>query len=172
MVNGISWTESRPDHVWGGPNPLWHRVGAASVGWALHRILLTATQPAFGIVQCIDKLWRVTFAQSDVPPPPWSMLLWKSALSARRFQLRVISPIPGQGLTSNRERSGRSYRSDIMSMPKRIQAILDSKGNRTKYYYCVTLNSVMRVTKRDSRPIRTNSASCVAFWLTVSTTVL
>ena len=42
----------------------------------------------------------------------------------------------------------------IMSMPKRIQAILDSKGNRTKYYYCVTLNSAMRVMKCDSRSYR------------------
>ena len=37
------------------------------------------------LIALFSTLWRVAFAQSDVPPPPWSMLLRKSALSARWF---------------------------------------------------------------------------------------
>ena len=209
------------------------------------------------LIALFSTLWRVAFAQSDVPPPPWSMLLRKSALSAHWYNIErgrgegeieegrfsakkcscpntfvqdclswttktkmsitsqwfiVLPPNldwwvfvtlcvywvcnglieivlardvcdydvgasvcksmerPSQLAQNIRSESFQQFRArvllamenvpvevidrTIMSMPKRIQAILDSKGNRTKYYYCVTLNSAMRVMKCDSRSYR------------------
>ena len=209
------------------------------------------------LIALFSTLWRVAFAQSDVPPPPWSMLLRKSALSAHWYNIErgrgdgeieegrfsakkcrcpntfvhdclswtaktkmsitsqwfiVLPPNldwwvfvtlcvywvcngligivlardvcdcdvgasvcksmerPSQLAQNIRSESYQQFQArvllamenvpvevidgTIMSMPKRIQAILDSKGNRTKYYYCVTLNSAMRVMKCDSRSYR------------------
>ena len=39
------------------------------------------------LIALFSTLWRVAFAQSDVPPPPWSMLLRKSALSAHWYNI-------------------------------------------------------------------------------------
>ena len=39
------------------------------------------------LIALFSKLWRVAFAQSDVPPSPWSMLLRESALSAHWYNI-------------------------------------------------------------------------------------
>ena len=39
------------------------------------------------LIALFSTLWRVAFAQSDVPPPPWSMLLRKSALSGHWYNI-------------------------------------------------------------------------------------
>ena len=39
------------------------------------------------LIALFSTLWRVAFVQSDVPPPPWSILLRKSALSAHWYNI-------------------------------------------------------------------------------------